>query len=86
VADSGKYKGFEDVVTLFKILGEKYTFSGGLGLHMLMAPIVEVSNDGKTVKGMRHSFGYNTIQTEDGLTAMLQAGKYDLEFIKEDGK
>jgi hypothetical protein len=86
LADSGEYKGFEGVMTLFKILGEKYKFPGGLGLHMLMTPVVEVSKDGKTAKGMWHSFGCNTIQTENGLIAMWQSGKYDIEFVKEDGK
>jgi hypothetical protein len=55
LADSGEYKGFEGVMTLFKILGEKYKFPGGLGLHMLMTPVVKVSKDGKTAKGMWHS-------------------------------
>jgi hypothetical protein len=86
LADSGEYHGLEGVVTLFKILGEKYKFAGGLGLHMLMTPVVEVNKNGKTAKGMWHSFGCNTIQTEDRLKAMWQAGKYDIEFIKEDGE
>jgi hypothetical protein len=83
---SGEYRGLEGVMKVFKIIGEKYKFAGGLPLHMILTPVIEVAKDGKTAKGMWHSFGCNTIQTEDGLKAMWQAGKYDIEFVKEDGE
>ena len=42
----------EGVKTLFRILGEKYKFPGGLAVHMLMTPVVEVSQDHETARGM----------------------------------
>ena len=87
MADSGLYEGFEGVMALFKLLGTKYHFPGGLFVHMLMTPVVEVSGDGKRAKGMWHSLGANTYKANDGtLKAMWQHGKYDLTFVKEDGK
>ena len=86
LADSGEHRGIEGVKKVFSILGEKYRFPGSLGLHMLMTPVVEVSKDGKTARGMWHSFGCNTYKGEFGLFAMWQTGKYDIEFVKEDGE
>ncbi len=87
MADSGLYEGFEGVMALFKRLGTKYHFPGGLFIHMLMTPVVEVSKDGKRAKGMWHSLGTNTYKANDGvLKAMWQHGKYDLTFVKEEGK
>jgi len=86
LADSGEYRGIEGVKKVFSIVGEKYAFPGSLGLHMLMTPVVEISKDGKTAKGMWHSFGCNTYKGEFGLFAMWQAGKYDIEFVKEEGE
>ena len=86
LADSGEYQGIEGVKNVFSILDEKYGFPGSLGLHMLMTPVVEVSKDGKTARGMWHSFGCNTIKDGNRVSAMWQAGKYDITFVKEDGK
>jgi len=86
LADSGEHRGIEGVKKVFGTVHEKYGFPGSLGLHMLMTPVVEVSEDGKTARGMWHSFGCNTYKGEFGLFAMWQAGKYDLEFVKEDGE
>ena len=86
LADSGEYRGIEGVKKVFNILHEKYGFPGSLGLHMLMTPVVEVSKDGKTARGMWHSFGCNTIKDGNRVSAMWQAGKYDITFVKEDGK
>jgi hypothetical protein len=56
LADSGVFYGIEGVKKVFSILHEKYGFPGSLGLHMLMTPVIEVSNDGKTARVMWHSF------------------------------
>ena len=85
MADSGEYKGMDGIKRLFTVLGEKYAFPGSLGLHMLVTPVVEVNEDGETARGMWHSFGCNTIKEGDQVSAMWQAGKYDITFVKEDG-
>ena len=81
---SGKYYGPEGVKKLFTIVGGKYNFTGELGLHMLLTPVVEVAKDGKTVKGIWHSLGCNTCKTGNKVSALWQTGKYDITFIKED--
>lgn len=86
LADSGVIEGLEGVKKAFNILKELYVVPGGLGLHMLMTPVIEVSRDGKTARGMWHSLGCNTMKTGNGLIALWQSGKYDNEFVREDGK
>ncbi|MBN1367639.1 MAG: nuclear transport factor 2 family protein [Dehalococcoidales bacterium] len=82
-ADSGLFYGLEGIRKLFAIVGEKYGFSGELGLHMLMTPVVEVALDGKTAKGMWHTLGCNTYKEGNKVFAMWQTGKYDITFVKE---
>lgn len=89
LGDSGVLKGYEGIYTAFMvILKEKYMYPGILALHNLMTPVIEVAPDGKTARGMWHSLGCNTtLRGPDGqLTALWQAGRYDQEFVKEDGE
>jgi hypothetical protein len=87
IADSGVYLGIEGVKRLFvKGMHAKHAIRGGLGLHMVSTPVIEVSRDGKTARGMWFTFGANTRRDETGLHALWMAGKYDNEFVKEDGK
>jgi len=87
IADSGVYVGIEGVKRLFlKGMKAKHAVRGGLGLHMVSTPVIEVGGDGKTAKGMWYTFGANTRRDELGLHALWMAGKYDNVFVKEDGK
>lgn len=88
MCDSGLWEGPAKVGELFKhMAGSKYGMAGSLMVHMLLTPVIEVAKDGRTAKGMWNSFGTNTYKAFDGsLEAMWQLGKYDLTFIKEDGK
>ncbi len=87
LADSGVHEGLEAIINLFTHLGRRYHMVGGLGIHLLMTPVVEVSRDGTRARGMWNSFGTNTRKAADGkLGAMWQLGKYDQTFIREDGK
>ncbi len=87
VADSGVYQGIEGVKRLFlKGMHAKHAVRGGLGLHMVSTPVIEVRRDGKTAKGMWYTFGANARRDENGLHALWMSGKYDNEFVKEDGK
>lgn len=87
IADSGVYVGIEGVKRLFlKGMRAKHAVRGGLGLHMISTPVIEVRRDGTTAKGMWYTFGANTRRDEQGLHALWMAGKYDNEFVKEDGR
>jgi hypothetical protein len=59
---------------------------GGLELLMIMTPVIEVSRDGKTAKGMWQTLSCVSRRNETGLHALWATGKYDNEFVKEDGK
>lgn len=87
ISKNGVFEGIEGVRRVFlKGMKSLYGGEGCLALHMSMTPVIEVSQDGKTAKGMWLSFGCNTIRDENGLVALWQTGKYDNEFVKEDGK
>jgi hypothetical protein len=87
MADSGLWQGPDGVGKLFQHLGTKYHMKGGLFVHMLLTPVLEVSRDCTRAHGMWNSLGANTYMTDSGaLEAMWQAGKYDNVFVKEDGK
>ncbi|MGB9660766.1 MAG: nuclear transport factor 2 family protein [Moorellaceae bacterium] len=87
MADSGVWEGLEGVMKLFQHLGTKYHFPGGLFVHQLTTPVIEVSKDGTRARGMWFSLGTNTYKANDGtLEAMWQVGKYNNTFVKEEGK
>lgn len=87
MCDSGLWQGRDGVMHLFGHMGTKYAMAGSLMVHMLLTPVVEVSADGRRARGMWNSLGMNTYKDGDGtLTAMWQAGKYDLTFCKQDGR
>jgi len=87
MADSGLWTGAEGIARLFQHLGTKYSVPGSLMVHMLLTPVVEVSDDRSRARGMWNSFGTNTYTNDDGeLEAMWQLGKYDMTFCREDGR
>jgi len=88
IADSGVYEGIEGVKRLFRTFGSRlFGRKGASALMMVMTPVIELSRDGNTAKGMWHSFGcYTTVPEETGIVAAWVQGKYDNEFVKEEGK
>ena len=87
IADSGVYEGIEGMKKLFlKGVKSKHRAKGGLELQMLLTPIIETSHDGKTSKGMWHTLGCHTLRNETGPYAVWSQGKYDNEFVKENGR
>lgn len=87
MCDSGLWEGQQGVIQLFKHMGTKYSMPGALMVHMLLTPVIEVSEDNQTARGMWNSLGTNTYKTNQGtLEAMWQLGKYDLMFCRENGK
>jgi hypothetical protein len=87
IADSGVYEGFEGVKRLFLTMGSRlFGRKGASPLMMIMTPVIELSRDGKTAKGIWHSFGCITMREETGPYAAWVQGKYDNEFVKEDGQ
>ncbi len=86
--DTGVYEGIEGVKTLFgTILNEKYLKSPGIhAVHMTLNPIIEINKEGTRAKAVWHSHGSVTLGHDGPLTAFWGAGKYDMEYVKEDGQ
>lgn len=87
IAESGVFHGVEGVKKVFiDVLGKLYNYKGNLGVHELTTPVIEVSKDGQTAKGMWYTWGANTfLHPEQGVIAIWQVGKYNNTFVKEDG-
>jgi len=80
------YKGRKDLLRFYVQNAETLPKKGGLAYHMLTTPIIVVSGDGKTAKGIFMSFG-NVAGAMNGKTmADWTEEKYGIDFIKEDGK
>lgn len=92
IGESGVYEGPESVKRLWIALANRERQCGYMANIMLMDPYILVSKDMKTAKGQWWGFGphsdYATPSPGDQqkLTAYWFYGKYDNEFIKEDGK
>lgn len=66
MADSGIWAGGEGLVGFFKHMGNRYSMPGARMVHMRLTPVIEVSADNRSAKGMWNSFGSNTIRGEGG--------------------
>jgi len=96
ICDGGVYEGLESIKRLWKMMGDGQTRTRGfLGTIMISTPHIQVSKDGKKAKAMWHAFGPNSVPAtvfpadhnhQDQLTAIWFLGKYNNEYVKEDGK
>ena len=69
------------------MLGKLYNYKGNCAVHELTTPVIEVSKDGQTARGMWYTWGANTfLHPEQGVIAVWQVIKYNHKFVKEDGK
>jgi len=59
---------------------------GALWYHMLTTPVIEISGDGQTAKGIWMSFGNVSGAGNGGTMSQWTEEKYGMDFIKEDGK
>jgi hypothetical protein len=88
IAESGVYHGIEGVRKVFiDVLGKLYNYKGNFALHELTTPVIEVSKDCKTARGMWYTWGANTfLDPKKGVIAIWQALRYNHIFVKEDGE
>jgi hypothetical protein len=75
----GRYEGIDAVCEFFAGISSEITWA----LHYMVAPIVEVADDGETATGSWYLLEPCTISTDDGPRAMLITGRYADRYRKE---
>ena len=60
--------------------------AGSLALHMTVNPVIEINKKGTMAKGIWHSHGFVSMAGAAGYKQFLCLGKYDMEYVKEDGQ
>jgi len=88
IEDSGVYEGIEGVKRLWgTVFSEKSHMTAGfLAVHMTVNPVIEINREGTRAKGIWHSHGCASMRVNGQLTPFLCLGKYDMEYVKEDGR
>lgn len=96
IGDSGIYVGIESIESFWNARHRIQSIRGYLGTVMLETPHVQVSKDGKNARGIWHGFGPHSVPVTEpliqvgGERANLEAtwymGKYQNEYVKENGK
>lgn len=85
--DSGVYEGIESVTHFWvTVFDDKKIEAGHLALHMTVNPVIEIDSRRTRAKGLWHSHGYCSLPVEGALKQFLCLGKYDMEYVKEDGR
>ena len=52
---------------------------------MTLNPVIEIGPDRARARGLWHSHGYGSLVVVGALRQYLFLGKYDMEYVKEDG-
>ncbi len=86
IEDSGVYEGIESITRFWNtVFGRETHFTPGfMAFHMTCNPVIEIDREGTRAKGVWHSHGFCTLSI-NGLTPFICSGKYDMEYVKEDG-
>ena len=87
IEDSGVYEGIEGVTRFWNSVfsDKKFRNPGHLALHMTVNPLIEINKAGNRAKGIWHSHGFASMGMGGNLRQFLCLGKYDMEYVKEDG-
>ena len=88
IEDSGVYEGIESITRFWNtVFNEKRMMTAGfLALHMTVNPLIEINKKGTLAKGIWHSHGFASMGGGGYLKQFLCLGKYDMEYVKEDGR
>ena len=85
--DSGVYEGLESVTRFWNVVFDDAKIGPGhLAVHMTVNPVIEIDAAGTKAKGLWHSHGYCSFPVEGVFRQFLCLGKYDMEYVKEDGR
>ncbi len=84
--DSGVYEGIESVTRFWNtVFDDAKIGPGHLAIHMAVNPVIEIDAGGTRARGLWHSHGYCSFAVEGAFKQFLCLGKYDMEYVKEDG-
>ncbi len=86
IEDSGVYDNIQSITRFWNtVFGKGSHFTPGfMALHMTCNPVVEINREGNFAKAVWHSHGYCALKVGK-LTPFMCLGKYDMEYVKEDG-
>jgi hypothetical protein len=87
IEDSGVYEGIDSIRRFWTVVfAEKRMMTAGfLALHMTVNPVIEINKTRNRAKGIWHSHGFASMGGGGQLKQFLCLGKYDMEYVKEDG-
>ena len=87
IEDTGVYEGIESITRFWNtIFSDDRVGAGNLAIHMTVNPLIEINRDRTKAKGIWHSHGYCSFVGPAGYKQFLCLGKYDMEYVKEDGE
>jgi hypothetical protein len=87
IEDSGVYEGIKSITRFWNtVFSDKKIGPGHLAIHMTVNPVIEINKDRTKARGIWHSHGYCSFVSEDNYQQFLCLGKYDMEYVKEDGQ
>ena len=88
IEDSGVYEGIESITRFWNTVfaEKKHMTPGFLAIHMTVNPLIEINKKGTMAKGVWHSHGFASMGMGGRPTQFLCLGKYDMEYVKEDGQ
>ena len=87
--DSGVYEGLTSIAYFWNKVFDVNRMQGSpgfLAIHMTCNPVIEINKKGTLAKGLWHSHGVCSFAVEGKVKQFLALGKYDVEYVKEDGK
>ena len=85
--DSGVYEGLESITRFWNtVFDDSEIGAGHLAVHMAVNPVIEIDAGRTRAKGLWHSHGYCSFPVEGVFKQFLCLGKYDMEYVKEDGQ
>ena len=88
IEDSGVYEGIESITRFWNTVfaDSRARTPGLLAIHMTVNPVIEINRDRTRAKGIWHSHGFCSFVGPGTARQFLCLGKYDMEYVKEDGE
>jgi len=89
IEDAGVYVGLESVTRFWTEVfdvNRMHRTPGFLAIQMTVNPLIEINKKGTRAHGVWHSHGVCSFAALGAMKQFTCLGKYDIEYVKEDGK